>query len=140
VFARIECEFALEDMMRLALRLGIPTLIAGLTFVACASTAGSGGTPAAATSAAAPKAAAVTIKGFAFSPATLTVAKGTVVTFTNNDSTTHTVTTGANRTKDGKVDVQVSGGNEAQVTFDTAGTFAYFCQIHSGMAATIVVN
>ena len=72
--------------------------------------------------------------------ATLTVSKGTVVTFTNEDSTTHTVTSGANRTKDGKFDTQVSGSNETQITFDTAGTFAYFCSFHSGMVATVVVN
>ena len=126
--------------MRLVLRLGIPTLIAGLTLVACASTASPGASSAPATSTAAPKTAAVTIKGFAFSPAALTVAKGTVVTFTNQDSTTHTVSSGANRTKDGKFDMQVAGGNETQITFDTAGTFAYFCSFHQSMIATVVVN
>lgn len=131
--------------MRLALRLGIPTLIAGLSLVACAGTTGSGTSPApvASASAAAPPAlakAAVTIKGFAFSPVTLTVDKGTVVTWTNNDSTTHTVTSGANRTKDGKFDQQLSAGSEGSVTFDTAGSFDYFCQIHSSMKATVVVK
>ena len=132
--------------MRSLIRLGIPTLIAGATFVACASTAGSATSPAAgtssatATSAAAAKAATVTIKGFAFSPATLTVSKGTKVTFDNQDSTTHTVTSGASRTKDGKFDAQVSGGTETSITFDTAGTFAYFCSFHQSMIATIAVN
>lgn len=119
--------------MRHVLRIAIPTLIAGVTFVACATTAPTA-SPAAA------KSAAVTIKGFAFSPATLTINKGTVVTFTNQDSTTHTVTSGTSRTKDGKFDQQISGGNEGTVTFDTVGTFAYFCQIHSTMAATVVVK
>ena len=126
--------------MRLFIRLGIPTLIAGLTFVACASTGGSGTSPAPATSAAAAKTANVTMKGFAFSPATLTVSKGTKVTFDNQDSTTHTVTSGASRTKDGKFDTQVSGGTQTEMTFDTAGTFVYFCQFHSSMVATVVVN
>ena len=126
--------------MRLLIRLGIPTLIAGLTFVACASTAGSDTPPAPATSAAAAKSANVTIKGFAFSPATLTVSKGTKVTFDNQDSTTHTITSGASRTKDGKFDTQVSGGTQTEMTFDTAGTFAYFCQFHSNMVATVIVN
>jgi plastocyanin len=129
--------------MRVALRLAIPTLIVGLTLVACASTAGSGTSAAPATSvAAAPagKAAALQIKGFAFSPATLTVDKGTVVTITNNDSATHTFTSGANRTKDGKFDQQISGGTEGTVTFDTVGTFEYFCQIHSSMKGTVVVK
>ena len=126
--------------MRLLIRLGIPTLIAGLTFVACASTAGSSTSPAPATSAAAAKTANVTIKGFAFSPATLTVSKGTMVTFDNQDSTTHTVTSGASRTKDGKFDAQVSGGTQTELTFDTAGTFVYFCQFHASMVATVIVN
>ena len=126
--------------MRLLIRLGIPTLIAGLTFVACASTGGSGTSPTPATSAAAAKTANVTMKGFAFSPATLTVSKGTKVTFDNQDSTTHTVTSGASRTKDGKFDTQVSGGTQTEMTFDTAGTFVYFCQFHSSMVATVVVN
>lgn len=125
--------------MRLLIRLGIPTLLAGLTFVACAST-GSGTTPAPATSAAPAKTANVTIKGFAFSPATLTVSKGTKVTFDNQDSATHTVTSGASRTTDGKFDTQVSGGTQTEITFDTAGTFAYFCKLHSSMVATVVVN
>ena len=125
--------------MRQLIRIAIPTLIAGITFVACASTAGSGATAAPAASTAA-KTGSVTIKGFAFSPATLTVDKGTVVTFANQDSTTHTVTSGTNRTKDGKFDQQISGGTEGTVTFDTVGTFVYFCSIHSTMTATVVVK
>jgi plastocyanin len=129
--------------MRVALRLAIPTLFAGVTLVACASTAGSGASAAPATSAPTatpvPKA-AVTIKGFAFSPATLTIDKGTVVTITNNDSATHTFTSGANRTKDGKFDQQISGSADGTVTFDAVGTFEYFCQIHSSMKGTVVVK
>src|SRR5437764_449904 len=98
--------------MRLALRLVIPAAIAALTFVACASTAAPSASAAATSAAPAAETKTVTIKGFAYSPAALTVAKGTKVTFTNQDSATHTVTSGANRTKDGKFDQQVSGGNE----------------------------
>jgi plastocyanin len=123
--------------MRLALRLAIATLIAGSTFVACSGTAGSGATPAAS---AAAKTTTVNIKGFAFSPAALTVDKGTVVTFTNNDGTTHTVTSGANRTKDGTFDQQISGSAEGTVTFNTVGTFEYFCQIHASMKGTVTVK
>ena len=118
--------------MRLAIRLAIPALIAGVTLVACASTA----TPAAS----APPKATVNIKGFAFSPVTLEIAKGTVVTWHNQDSTTHTLTSGANRTKDGKFDKQLSGDAEDSVTFDTAGTLDYFCSFHSSMNAKVVVK
>jgi plastocyanin len=130
--------------MRLALRLAIPTAIAALTFVACASTASAPAASSAATTAASAAPAAetktVTIKGFAFSPATLTIAKGTKVTITNQDSATHTFTSGANRTKDGKIDQQISGGTETTVTFDTPGTFEIFCQIHSSMKMTVNVQ
>ena len=126
--------------MRLALRLAIPAAIAGLTLVACASTTV---TPSATTAAsAAPAAAAktVTIKGFAFSPATLTVAKGTKLTISNQDSATHSFSSGANRTKDGKIDQQITGGNDATITLDQAGTFDIFCQFHSSMKMTLTVQ
>jgi plastocyanin len=126
--------------MHLVLRLALPAVIAGLTLFACGSTAGSGTTGTPAASAASSKTAAVSIKGFAFSPTTVTVDKGTTVTFTNNDSTTHTITSGANRTKDGKFDQQLSGGNETTITFDTSGTVDYFCNIHSSMVAKVVVK
>jgi len=122
--------------MRLVLRLAIPTVIAGLTLVACASTS----TTAASSAPAAAANATVTIKGFAFSPATLNITKGTKVTITNQDSATHTFTTGANRTKDGKIDQQISGSQDATVTFDQAGTFEVFCSIHSSMKMTVNVQ
>lgn len=125
--------------MSSVLRLAVPALFAGLTFIACASTTASAPSAAPATSAAAAKA-AVAIKGFAYSPATLTVAKGTTITFTNSDSASHTVTSGANRTKDGKFDQTIAGNAEATIKLDTAGTYEYFCQFHSSMKATITVQ
>lgn len=119
--------------MRLALRLAIPAAIAGLTFIACASTSTPGTGPAA-------KAAAVSIKGFAFAPATLTVAKGTTVTFKNEDTTKHTVTSGANGTKDGKFDQSLDASAQATVTFDTPGTYEYYCALHAAMKGTITVQ
>ena len=121
--------------MRLALRLILPGAIAALTLVACA---GNANAPAASTGAA--PAATVSMKGFAFAPTALTVAKGTTVTFTNGDAAAHTVTSGANGTKDGKFDRQVAAGASTTVTFDTAGTFDYFCTIHASMKGTITVQ
>ena len=126
--------------MRVSLRLAAPAVIFALTFAACTSTSPAASSPAPAASAAPAAKAAVTIKGFAFSPAALEVTKGTVVTFTNNDSATHTVTSGANRTKDGKFDQQIAGSAEGSVTFDTVGTFDYFCQVHSTMKGTVTVK
>jgi plastocyanin len=119
--------------MRLVLRLAIPAVIAGLTFIACASTS----TPA---TGAAAQGGTVSIKGFAFAPATLTVAKGTTVTFKNEDTTRHTVTSGANGTKDGKFDQSVDANAQASVTFDTPGTYQYYCALHAAMKGTVVVE
>lgn len=127
--------------MRHVLRLGLATLIAGLTFIACSSGgATSSPAPSAAGAGSGSKTATVTIKGFAFGPASVTIAKGGTVTFTNSDSATHTVTSGANRTKDGKFDQQVSGGADTTITLDTPGTYEYFCNIHSSMKGTITVQ
>ncbi len=126
--------------MRLAIRLLIPTATLGLTLIACASTGSPPATSAPAASAASAKTATVNIKGFAFGPATITVAKGTKVTFSNQDSANHTVTSGANRTKDGKFDEPVDAGTQATITFDTPGTFEYFCTLHSSMKGTITVQ
>jgi manganese oxidase len=119
------------------IRIVIPALIAGVTFVACASTGGASGSPAPTAAAAESK---VTIKGFKFDPVTLTVAKGTKVTFDNQDTAAHTVTSGANRTKDNTFDNDVAAGAQTTITFDKSGTFAYFCRFHATMTATVVVN
>lgn len=102
---------------------------------------GSAGTPAPAATTAAPAAAEmnVDIQSFKF-PATLEVAKGTKVTWTNKDTTKHTVTSGTRPTKDGRFDGQVDGGASFSFTFTDAGTYQYFCTIHSSMNATVTVK
>jgi len=90
------------------------------------------------TSAASPAGAAesVAIQNLAFQPGTLTVPVGTTVTWTNNDSTQHTVTA-----DDGSFDSGVlQQGATFSQTFTTAGTFSYHCNIHSSMTGTITVQ
>ena len=78
----------------------------------------------------------VTILNFTFSPATLTVKTGTKVTWTNNDSVTHTVTA-----DQGAFDSKfLSPGDSFSFTFTKAGTFSYHCNIHHSMTATIIVQ
>ena len=84
----------------------------------------------------APATVAVAIKNFAFAPATITVSPGAKVTWTQDDSTVHTVTA---------VDGSFDSGNLAQNqsfshTFSTAGTFMYRCNIHQYMTGTVVVR
>ena len=78
----------------------------------------------------------VSIANFSFSPATLTIAKGTKVTWTNNDSVTHTVTS-----DQGTWDSNgVPPGNTFNFTFAKTGTYTYHCKIHPSMKATIIVQ
>ncbi len=78
----------------------------------------------------------MTIKDFAFSPATLEVPVGAIVDWSNQDSTAHTVTA-----DDGSFDSKsLASGQGFSWTFPTAGTFTYHCSIHSSMKATITVK
>lgn len=78
----------------------------------------------------------VTIKGFAFSPDTLTVKVGTTVKWTNQDSVAHSVTSDTGLFDSG----ELAAGNTFSFTFTQAGTFDYHCAMHPSMIATIVVT
>jgi plastocyanin len=98
--------------------------------------------PAAPAATAAPAAAAsvnIDVQGFTFPP-NLDVAAGTKVTWTNKDSVGHTVTSGARPNKDGKFDGQLDANGTFSFTFTTAGTYQYFCTVHSTMNGTITVK
>jgi plastocyanin len=79
----------------------------------------------------------VTIEGFAFTPATLTVPRGTTVEFPNEDSTPHTATSKSSGAFDTGT---IEPGKSAELSFDQAGTFAYYCAFHPFMKGTIVVE
>jgi predicted lipoprotein with Yx(FWY)xxD motif/plastocyanin len=79
---------------------------------------------------------AIQIKNFAFAPASLEVAVGATVTWTNGDSIGHTVTADDKSFDSGTVDP----GKSFTFTFTKAGTFTYHCSIHPNMTATIVVK
>ena len=87
---------------------------------------------------AAPTAAEVKVDNFSFSPATLTVAVGTTVTWTNQDDIPHTVvSTDDPRVFRSKV---LDTDEKFTYTFTKAGSFAYFCSIHPKMTGTVVVK
>jgi plastocyanin len=79
----------------------------------------------------------VAIMNFAFSPASLTVAVGTTVTWTNKDSVGHTVTSDTGAWPDSGV---VDTGKSFSFTFSKAGKFTYHCSIHPTMTASITVG
>jgi plastocyanin len=79
----------------------------------------------------------VTIDNDAYSPSTLTVKKGTTVTWTNNDSDQHTVTSDAGSFLNSGL---INPGSNYQYTATTVGTFLYHCEVHSNMHGTLVVT
>ena len=102
------------------------------TTVATSTSAGTVGSTVAAPS----TAGTVSIKGFAFAPKSITVAKGTTVTWTNLDGSTHSVVA----TDTSFVSNDLAKGATFQHTFDAAGTFPYICGIHNYMTGTITVT
>jgi plastocyanin len=78
----------------------------------------------------------ITIQGFAFSPATLTVKVGDKVTWTNQDSVGHSATADDNSFDTGVL----AQGQSGSITFSKAGTYTYHCSVHPNMKATIIVQ
>jgi plastocyanin len=81
-------------------------------------------------------AAEVKIDNFSFTPATLTVAAGTTVTWTNRDDIPHTVVSDDKTFKSKVLDTD----EKFSYTFTKPGTYPYFCSIHPKMTATIIVQ
>lgn len=83
----------------------------------------------------------IILQGNTFSPSSKTISAGTTITWINRDSHNHTVTSGSNRTPDGRFDSGSFGANGTfSHRFDTAGTYNYYCGLHSGMTGTITVQ
>lgn len=77
----------------------------------------------------------VKIDNFSFGPATITVARGTTVTWTNRDDIPHTVVSdGAFKSK--AMDTE----DKFSYTFAKPGTYSYFCSLHPKMTGKVVVK
>jgi len=74
---------------------------------------------------------------FSFDPESMTITKGTQVVWTNMTQAPHTVTSDTNTFGSTS---NLSENQQFMMTFTTAGTFAYHCNIHSSMKATITVT
>lgn len=80
----------------------------------------------------------VTMKGYAFSPASLSVPVGSTVTWTNQDTAPHDV-----KTTSGPVPIHspmLDKGESWSFTFSTAGSYGYYCTVHPDMTAGITVR
>ena len=84
----------------------------------------------------------VIMKDIAFSPSSLTVTVGTTVTWINNDSMDHTVTSGTPGNNTGVFDSgTIAPSGKFTFTFNTKGTFQYYCTFHpTQMQAAITVQ
>jgi plastocyanin len=74
--------------------------------------------------------------GFVYSPSSLTVSVGTTVTWTNGDSTAHTVTSDTNLFDSGSI----PPNGHFSYMFPNAGTFRYHCTLHPGMTGSVTVQ
>lgn len=77
---------------------------------------------------------AVQIADFAFNPDTITVTAGMEITWTNEDSTVHTVT-GADFESG-----EIKPAQSYNHAFSSPGTYDYHCSIHPSMTGQVVVT
>lgn len=84
---------------------------------------------------------------FEFGPTSLTIPAGTTITWVNLGQSLHSATFGVPVTRGGApFDTNLlASGDQSSFTFDTPGTYPYFCKLHGtldgqGMAGVIVVT
>jgi plastocyanin len=73
----------------------------------------------------------------AYAPNPLTITSGTTVTWTNNDSVTHTSSSDTAGVFDSG---SIPAGGKFSFMFQTKGMVNYHCSIHPGMIGSIVVQ
>ena len=83
-----------------------------------------------------PAGAEVKVDNFSFGPATLTVAVGTTVTWTNRDDIPHTIVSTDKVFKSKVLDTD----EKFSFTFSKAGTYPYFCSIHPKITGYVLVQ
>ena len=80
---------------------------------------------------------AIAIKNFAFQPATLTVAVGSKVVWTNRDEEPHLVVSAGGQFP---ASPALDTGDSYSAVFAKPGVYTYFCSIHPQMVGKIVVK
>jgi plastocyanin len=79
---------------------------------------------------------ATTLTTTAYNPNPAAVAVGTTVKWVNNDTVSHTSTSTTNVW----ASPTILPGNSYSFTFQSRGSFPYYCVIHPGMVGTITVQ
>lgn len=123
----------------LILALGLAACGGGSSSSSSSSTTSSSAASAKKSAKASPAAASApvaTIKNFDYMPHVLTVKAGTSVTWTNRDTTNHTVSLDGG----GKDLGNFNPGQKHSWRFTKAGRFTYHCTYHPSMHGTVVVK
>jgi plastocyanin len=82
----------------------------------------------------------------AYQPNPVQVSVGDTVTWTNDDTQPHTVTSGQNGQPDGRFDSSpnfnplMTPGQTFEHTFTEAGQYPYYCALHPNMVGTVSVS
>ncbi|HMA20760.1 MAG TPA: plastocyanin/azurin family copper-binding protein [Gemmatimonadaceae bacterium] len=74
-----------------------------------------------------------------FSPKSITVSKGTTVSFVNNSGIEHNTIFDGTRSP-GVDDIPANTSGTFTREFTTAGRFAFHCSFHAGMTGEVVVQ
>jgi plastocyanin len=117
----------------------VTLMTASALLLAGCSSSGKSSTATATTSSTAAAADTIVIKNFAFTPATLTVAPGTKITVTNEDSVAHTVTSTASPQAFDTGDIG-AGSSTTFTAPSKAGSYSYICTIHTFMHGSLTVS
>ena len=96
----------------------------------------SAGSPGSSANTAEPASAEVKVDNFSFGPATLTVAVGTTVTWTNRDDIPHTIVSTDKVFKSKVLDTDEKFSH----VFKKPGVYQYFCAVHPKMTGRIIVK
>ena len=75
------------------------------------------------------------VDNYTFVPANIVIRPGTRVTWTNRDQVKHTISA-----TNAAVSGLLSQGASVSITFNTVGTFNYFCAIHPTMRGTVTIQ
>jgi plastocyanin len=78
----------------------------------------------------------ISMRASTFSPRSMTISVGTTLVWTNNDVLAHTVKSSSGAFSSGSL----SPNETFSFTFQSAGTYAYFCEIHPAMTGTVIVQ
>lgn len=85
----------------------------------------------------------IIIENYSFNPPEITISRGTTVTWVNQDPFDHQVTNDATASYERGAIFRsdpLPKGESYAFTFNTSGTYPYYCAIHPFMKATITVT